>query len=160
MPPARARQFRQNSCCLLRLLGCFLLLPGIPPTYGRLTVRLPQAAAKAGRRNEYSAAGVLTRRNAQPMRCGTVCRATSPGTAQRPHQRRSVQCGFARCSVFCPDRRLCSFSPDLKAFLIAKFAVLLFHKLYDNPAALTDTLHKRVYQFGLSLQLCFHTSIR
>lgn len=51
-----------------------------------------------------------------------------------------------RCSVFCPDQWLCSFSPDLKAFLIAKFTVLLFHKLYDNPATLTDTLHKRVYQ--------------
>ena len=54
MPPARARQFRQNSCCLLRLLGCFLLLPGIPPTYGRLTVRLPQAAAKQDAGSEYS----------------------------------------------------------------------------------------------------------
>ena len=60
MPPARARQFRQNSCCLLRLLGCFLLLPGISPTYGRLTVRLSQAAAKAGRRKRIFAAGVLT----------------------------------------------------------------------------------------------------
>lgn len=159
MPPARARQFRQNSCCLLRLLGCFLLLPGIPPTYGRLTVRLPQAAAKAGRWKRIFAAGVLTG--------GThshALRHSLQGDLSRysaaPHQRRSVQCGFARCSVFCPDRWLCSFSPDLKAFLIAKFAVLLFHKLYDNPATLTDTLHKRVYQFGLSLQLCFHTSIR
>ena len=159
MPPARARQFRQNSCCLLRLLGCFLLLPGISPTYGRLTVRLPQAAAKAGRRKRIFAAGVLTG--------GThshALRHSLQGDLSRysaaPHQRRSVQCGFARCSVFCPDQWLCRFSPDLKAFLIAKFAVLLFHKLYDNPATLTDTLYKRVYQFGLSLQLCFHTSIR
>ena len=92
------------------------------------------------------------------MRCGTVCRATSPGTAQRLTN--AVPPSAVSRSVFCPDRWLCSFSPDLKAFLIAKFAVLLFHKLYDNPATLTDTLHKRVYQFGLSLQLCFHTSIR
>lgn len=159
MPPARARQFRQNSCCILRLLGCFLLLPGIPPTYGRLTVRLPQAAAKAGRRKRIFAAGVLTGgTHSHALRHGLQGDLSKYSAA--PHQRRSVQCGFARCSVFCPDQWLCRFSPDLKAFLIAKFAVLLFHKLYDNPATLTDTLYKRVYQFGLSLQLCFHTSIR
>lgn len=158
MPPARARQFRQNSCCLLRLLGCFLLLPGISPTYGRLTVRLSQAAAKAGRRKRIFAAGILTdgtRRHT--LRHGLQGDLSRYNAAS--HQHRSVQCSFARCGVFCPDRWLCSFSPDLKVFLIAKLAFFLFHKLYDNPAALTDALHKRVYQFGLSLQLCFHTSV-
>ena len=158
MPPARARQFRQNCRCLLRLLGCFLLLPGISPTYGRLTIRLPQAAAKAGCRKRVFAAGILTGET-----YSHALRHSLQGDLFRysasPHQHRSVQCSFARCGVFCPDRWLCSFSPDLKVFLIAKFAFFLFHKLYDNPATLTDALYKRVYLFSLSLQLCFHTSV-
>ena len=81
MPPARARQFRQNSCCLLRLLGCFLLLPGISPTYGRLTVRLPQAAAK-GRTPEANIRGWCSdRRNAQP--CAAARSAGRPLQVQR-----------------------------------------------------------------------------
>ena len=155
MPPARARQFRQNCRCLLRLLGCFLLLPGISPTYGRLTIRLPQAAAKAGCRKRVFAAGILTGgTRSHALRSGLQGDLSRYSAA--PHQCSSVQRSFARCGAVCSDRR---FSSNLEALFEAKFAFFLFHKLYDNPATLTDALYKRVYLFSLSLQLCFHTSV-
>ena len=92
------------------------------------------------------------------MRCGTVCRATSSGTAQRLTNAVPSNAVSRAAASSAPIGGSAAFHLTSKPS--SKFAVLLFHKLYDNPATLTDTLHKRVYQFGLSLQLCFHTSIR
>ena len=90
------------------------------------------------------------------MRCRAVCSATTPGTAQRLTN--AVPSNAASRAA---ERSVLTgvFSSNLEALFEAKFAFFLFHKLYDNPATLTDALYKRVYLFSLSLQLCFHTSV-